>query len=187
MRLTIKTPFQNNLIKELDKLKDKSHVDKIIFYPFAKRITEGKLTREENLENHLCSFFVPVHKSSKSIFIGHHVKADEWIPPGGHINKDEAPIETVFREFYEELNFKLTDEKTELFDLDRIDTRPGRTNPCKVHYDFWYLVFMNEQSPFTFDKREFYDAGWFSIDDAVIKCRFKPYVEILKKIRTILL
>ena len=37
------------------------------------------------------------------IFLHWHAKVKEWLPPGGHIELNEAPIETATRETLEEL------------------------------------------------------------------------------------
>ena len=41
----------------------------------------------------------------------HHKKANDWIPPGGHIEENESPAATVIREFREELGYKLKREE----------------------------------------------------------------------------
>ncbi|MBN1386724.1 NUDIX domain-containing protein [Candidatus Woesearchaeota archaeon] len=37
----------------------------------------------------------------------HHKKLDMWLPPGGHIDKDETPDDTLIREFKEEVNLDI--------------------------------------------------------------------------------
>lgn len=156
-----------NLVSKLKKL---SHVDRKTIKKFLKRIQSDKnITQEENPEDHFCAFFVPVYLLKLEIFIGYHIKAQEWIPPGGHIERGEMPGNTVYREFSEELSYDLTDEKVKLFDIGitRINNLDAKRK-CKIHWDFWYYV-KTKKIDFVYDKSEFHNAGWFTIDRAVKK------------------
>lgn len=133
------------------------------------------ITNTDNLTDHFCSFFVPVYLPTMEIFVGHHIKANEWIPPGGHIEPGELPVDTVRREFIEELQFKLTDEKIELFDMDLMHIKKSITRPCKIHRDFWFYVLMAEKLDYIYDKGEFHDAGWLPINEAMNKA-FRPEI-----------
>lgn len=171
---------------EILKLKDQSNVNKKIFNKFIKRIDSNpKILKSENRYNHFCTFFVPINKKTKMIYMVDHIKAGHWIPPGGHIESGEMPVDTIRREFKEELDFQLTDEKIELFNL---SIKPIFNNPrhiCKIHYDFWYLVYTEIQD-FKFDRGEFYDARWMSIKDAIRIIKTPQYKPVLKKIQKIL-
>ena len=132
---------------------------------FLERIRQGPpYLRDEGLEAHFCTFLAPVNLKERKIFIGHHKKGDSWMPPGGHIDLGENPIDTVGREWYEELGFVMTDEKIELFDISMITIkRPNQK--CKIHYDFWHMVH-SDLKLFKYDEREFYKAGWYDIEQA---------------------
>lgn len=166
---------------ELFKLKDKKHVNQSIYQKFLKRLKHPPtLLRFENPQDHFCAFFLPFDLKSKSVYLGHHKKADDWIPPGGHIEENEHPLETIKREIVEELDYKLVNEKIELFDLtikDIID--PKRT--CKVHWDLWYLVYLNKVD-FKFDKREFYQAEWYPIKKTLTLVKAKNYNNTIRKL-----
>lgn len=157
--------FQNEILK----LKKYPYVKKKIIQQFLQRLHSGSLTQKLNPTDHYCSFFVPFDVKSKSVFLGHHIKANQWIPPGGHIEMEETPLQTVYREFTEELRLPLSDQKVELFDLGitRI-TDPKRS--CRIHYDFWYFTTINKIN-FEYDKSEFYEAAWLTIDDAIAKAK----------------
>lgn len=164
-----------------NKLIDKSQINQ-----FLKRVgTNVPLTKENSLDDHICSFFVPVDKKTKSIYIGHHIKADRWIPPGGHVKENEDPLETVYREFTEELNHKLTIEKIDLFDLSKRILEPNPRHRCKIHYDFWFAVYTDKLN-FDFIKKEFYDARWFSVEEGLKKINVPQYNKIVKKLSLIL-
>lgn len=173
--------LQNHFQKLVDNLASKNTLEPRLITQFSQRISEGNWTKECNQENHLCSFFIPVNKRSASLFMGHHIKADQWIPPGGHLDKDEIPVETVRREFTEELRFNLTDEKILLFDIG-ITKIENPKYPCRLHYDFWHIVFV-PYTDFEYDKKEFYDAGWFSFSDALNKTKRNDYKNIIHKVK----
>jgi 8-oxo-dGTP pyrophosphatase MutT (NUDIX family) len=170
-------------LKEVQKLREFSHVDKKIIGRFITRIAStDNLTIENNSLVHFCSFFVPVDKKWKGIYIGHHIKADDWIPPGGHIKIGESPQQTALREFGEELNYKVNKESIHLFDLSIIPVRKTGSRKCKIHYDFWYLVYV-ESIDFKFDKNEFHAADWFTFEEALQKTKSPIYNAIMRKIK----
>ncbi|NTU46859.1 NUDIX hydrolase [Candidatus Roizmanbacteria bacterium] len=94
---------------------------------------------------------------------------------------NETIIDTVRREFEEELSYQLTKEPIEIFDISIIAIT--RNSTCKMHYDFWSLVFMDKKENFIFDTGEFYDAGWFSFEDAFKIMRTPEYLPFLKKLQ----
>ena len=76
------TPIVLNLIDELESAEA---YDTKLAKMVRERISAGKLTRPENPHDHFCAFFLPVDVKHSSIYLVHHKKADDWIPPGGHI------------------------------------------------------------------------------------------------------
>lgn len=170
----------NKFKNEVLKLKGKKDISQKIMRAFLDRMEKGKLIREENPEDHFCSFFIPVDRSTQMVFVGHHIKADDWIPPGGHIDPNESPRDTIYREFYEELKYTLRDEKVELFDICAIPVRKT-TRPCKTHYDFWYRVFIGKVD-FDYDRGEFHEALWLPIDEAITRVKRDVYREVLQKL-----
>ncbi len=175
----MKTVFTN----EVFKLKNKPHVDKKTVNAFLGRIESDKgLTKEQNKFEHFCSFFLPFDTESQSVYLGHHIKADDWIPPGGHIKLEETPVQTVYREFAEELGHKLTNEPIELFDLSIKDVSGNPQHQCRRHYDFWYVVHILKID-FQFDRVEFYDAGWFTLPEAKKKTKLKLYNNNIQKLK----
>jgi 8-oxo-dGTP pyrophosphatase MutT (NUDIX family) len=145
---------------ELKKLVNSSYVNKSIFQEMQNFIkNNNEFTRPENPTHHFGAFAVPIHKPTKQILLVHHKKANSWIPPGGHLEKDEEPITTVIREFQEELNYQINTNQIKLFDISiKHVQNPGEK--CQVHYDLWYVVTMNKPNNFTFDKKEFYAIKW---------------------------
>lgn len=176
--------MENIFEQELSRLKNKKYVDKKTYRGFLQRLSKGKLTRNLNPTDHFCTFIVPFDKKTNQIFIGHHVNADQWLPPGGHIEQNESPVDTVKREFDEELGIKPDDNQIELFDLGITDVQ-GKKRPCKVHYDLWYLVYTPKIS-FQFARKEFYKAGWFTIETAGEKASHKSVINSLNNLKKII-
>jgi len=171
----------NYIKKELNRLSTLKHVDKTIIEKFLKRMDRDiRLINEENPTNHFCCFFLPFHKQTKSVYLVNHIKARDWIPPGGHIKKNEFILQTVRREFLEELNHQITKEKIELFDIS-VKRINNPKQVCKIHYDFWYLVYINKIN-FVYNKKEFYQAGWFSIEEGLQLIKTANYNTIVKKL-----
>jgi len=53
------------------------------------------------VENHFTATGI-VFNSINEILMIHHNKLKVWLPPGGHIDKNEVPDNAVLREIYEE-------------------------------------------------------------------------------------
>lgn len=173
-----------HLQNEITSLKNNKHIDPTNYQKFLNRLNNPKYIRTENPSDHFCVFFLPIDIKAKEIYLGHHKKANDWIPPGGHIEPNEHPLNTIKREMFEELQYKLTNEKVQLFDLTiKNINKPNRT--CKRHYDLWYLVFM-KKTDFIFDTREFYTASWLNIPKATRITKQKDYNKIIQKVLELL-
>ncbi len=69
----------------------------------------------------------------------------------------------------EELNVVINRSQLEGWNLSvKPIVRPN--TGCMAHYDVWHLVNIKEQT-FDYDSREYYDAGWFNIREAVSKIK----------------
>ncbi len=169
----------------LTDLSTRPYIDKKVLALFLNRLNgDNRLVRDEGVTSHFCTFFTPVSLSDRKIFLGHHKKSDSWISPGGHLDKDETPVQTVIRETGEELSYTIQNEKIELFGLTYfpITNRPQ----CTDHFDLWFLIFFNSTVPFVYEKREFYDAGWFTIKEALVKKSLPEFTNELRQLSTYL-
>jgi 8-oxo-dGTP diphosphatase len=114
---------------------------------------------------HLVAYFVVVDKEKRSILLVDHIKAQLWLPTGGHVEINEDPRQTVIREMNEELRMKTTF-------LHNVDTPFFITNtttvgltPGHIDVSLWYLVTGNSLDFIDFDRAEFNDIEWFSLDE----------------------
>src|SRR5690606_35998724 len=94
-----------------------------------------------------------------------HIKADDWIPPGSHIEPGETPSDAAVREMKEELNVVINKSLLEPWN---ISVKPiNRADAgCMAHYDIWHLVHIQEQN-FDYDPREYHSAGWFGVKEGI--------------------
>lgn len=171
-----------HIFEEIEKLKIKKDLNQSVYQQFLQRLSKNKFTREENKDSHFCVFFLPVDFEKRQVFLVHHIKADDWIPPGGHIDKGEHPLETVKRELKEELQVDLEKTAPKIFYLSRKPIK-NRT-PCKMHWDIWYFLPIKKRE-FNFDKSEFYKVEWFDVDDLENSSVFKTYPKAIKVIKNI--
>ena len=166
----------------IDELALRDYTKKSTLQLFQKRIGgDVRLTREENVSSHFCALFSPVCVKEQKVFIGHHIKSDSWLSPGGHIDKGESPLKTVVRECREELGYSLTNEIIELFHITHFDNinRPM----CAEHYDFWYIILFDTLVSFEVDTHEFREAGWYTIDEALTKKSLPVFKKELRLLR----
>lgn len=132
---------------------------------FKERIKEGSFSRDENLQFHFCVYFLPYNSKNKKVFITHHKKSGLWLSPGGHMDRGETLLEALNREIGEELGIKNCFKEEQLPFLMTITPIENNAQPCKIHYDVWYLV-STDGSNFNIDPAEFHDAKWLTIKEA---------------------
>ena len=107
---------------------------------------------------------------NNKVLLIHHKKLDLWLPPGGHIEKNETPDEAVKREFREELGLEV-----EILNRNDIPTGgnivkqlavPFYVNVHRVgdhdHCCFFYICILKNPKKISIDKSELKDFGWFS-------------------------
>ena len=108
--------MQDSLYEEICNVLNSSIATKEVIKTYKKRLKQGFLTRDQNSKSHFCAYFLPVDRKNERIFLTHHKKAKRWISPGGHIDSGESIVDTIVREFYEELGVKISkDQINKLF------------------------------------------------------------------------
>lgn len=132
---------------------------------------------EYGQKHYTATVFVVSESRPRKILLVHHKKFDKWMPPGGHIEKMENPIEAAVREVKEESG---VDIKPFLQKIDKIDDRakilPLPTfileetidhhgeQPEHYHIDFVY-TFEVPMQELSHQIDESYDIGWFARED----------------------
>ena len=104
------------------------------------------------------------------IFLHWHAKVKEWLPPGGHIELNEDPIETATRETLEELGIEIqiVNRKSNLFKFDDVDSIPSpetilleevedQTKGKHLHND---MIYYGKPLKDNFEIKE----GWILVD-----------------------
>ncbi len=114
---------------------------------------------------HLVSYFVLIDPEHKSILLCDHIKAQLWLPPGGHVERGEHPADTVRRECVEELSisaqFVKNNEKPFFITVtETVGLTAGHTD-----VSLWYLIKGSRFDFVNFDRREFNDVEWFTYDE----------------------
>ena len=128
------------------------------------RVSKGELTRDEGNTSHLGCYFLPYNPDTKQVFIVHHKKSGLWLFPGGHVDKDELPLQTLNREIEEELGVSNRVKEAEPFLLTITPiNHPGIM--CREHLDLWYR-FPTDGSEFVVDPAEFHTTRWTSLKEA---------------------
>lgn len=172
--------MKKTILKTINQVSKLNHVDQSLVKKFKKRLqSSGLYLRDHGSTDHFCVFFLPFNK--KKVYLGDHIKAGSWISPGGHIDPKETPKKTLKREFQEELRYQPSDGQIYPLDLSVIDIKHKRTS-CRRHWDIWFLV-KTPEIEFDFDKREYYQAEWFTINKALEKIKVEVYKKIILKLK----
>jgi 8-oxo-dGTP pyrophosphatase MutT (NUDIX family) len=123
-----------------------------------------------------------------------HKKMGVWMPPGGHQEKDENPIEAAIRETLEETGINIsaylpkqkqidavahTIPKPDYFLEEKISEFEGQ--PEHFHLDHVYVVKIPFQQPVNSDM-ESHSIGWFSLKDISSKPLLKNVELIISEI-----
>ena len=145
-----------------------------------------KILLQEKLENltnrkskvHLSASAI-VFKKEKCYFIKHpYLKT--ILLPAGHVEKDEIPLDTAIREFYEETGlFAKIDENMKNFGLIDVNVIEIPKNPVKsegehIHIDFRYKLVLDEVK----EQKEA-ELEWFLLMENEAGDEFKKYYKYL--------
>ena len=113
---------------------------------------------------HLVSYFVLIDPTQKSMLLVDHIKAQLWLPSGGHVELNEDPRETVRRESLEELGQKaifLNNEQPLFATVTKtVGLTAGHTD-----VSLWYVLRGSIHDFINYDRREFNDVEWFTFDE----------------------
>ncbi len=121
---------------------------------------------------HLVSYFAVV--DGESILLVDHKNAQLWLPPGGHVEVNEHPRDTVAREVREELGFAPSHEIAAPL-MVTCTTTVGLTSG-HTDVSLWYVVNAPRSQPMVYDAQEFHGIRWFGFSEAPLN-RSDPHLE----------
>lgn len=114
-------------------------------------------------ETHLVAYFVVADVGLNKFLLVDHIKADLWLPPGGHVEIDEDPKETVKREAREELGIDAEFILGEPLFLTVTKTVGNIAKHTDV--SLWYLLKGDPHQLINYDTSEFNQIRWFGINE----------------------
>lgn len=122
-----------------------------------------RLVKPDQPYIHLVSYFIVVDQNTHQFLLVDHKKAQLWLPPGGHVEVDEHPQETVKREAREELRI----EADFLFEDPLFLTVTNTVGKVAQHTDvsLWYVLKGNHRDDLKYDADEFHQIRWFNRQD----------------------
>ncbi|TCN38863.1 NUDIX domain-containing protein [Kribbella orskensis] len=109
------------------------------------------------------SYVVVIDPVDRSTLLVDHLKAKLWLPPGGHVEPDEDPVDAARREASEELGVE-----AELADaLPAFITVTETVGVDHGHTDvsLWFVVHGRRGRLFVTDPAEFREARWWTPEE----------------------
>lgn len=169
-------------ITPFDKLEQEQIADAVSWIESGAQLF--RIKKPDVPPKHLVSYFVLVDGARKRLLLIHHNKAKLWLPPGGHVENDENPVDTVKREIQEELGVsaKFISEKPFFITINEtINIDAGHTD-----VSLWFLLQGEFHAVFDYDEEEMSDLKWFSFagDWTTTSAQFNPYMHrFIKKLQ----
>jgi 8-oxo-dGTP pyrophosphatase MutT (NUDIX family) len=181
MRDQIKQLIQS--IKPLDNIESKHISDAIDWIESGVEIF--RIEKPATPPKHLVSYFVLVDLEKKKIMLVDHIKAELWLPAGGHVEKDEHPNITVMREIQEELNMPAEFIMSDPFFITQTVT-VGKT-AGHTDVSLWYILKADSTKKINYDLGEFNGYKWFDYKEILNTdiSNFDPHIHrFIKKLST---
>lgn len=143
---------------------EREHISDILAW-IQSGVNIYRIEKPDKPPKHLVSYFVLIDPEHKSILLADHIKAQLWLPSGGHVELNEDPKDTVVREAEEELGqravFLRGNDKPFFATVGQtVGLTAGHTD-----VSLWYLLRGQVHERFAFDRSEFNDVAWFSFEE----------------------
>ena len=122
-----------------------------------------RIEKPSTPDTHLVSYFVIANPEMDQLLLVDHKRAELWLPPGGHVEPGENPLETVRREAKEELGI----ECEFIFHEPILLTVTETVGNVAKHIDvsLWYLLKGDPGQDLKYDHDEFHQIRWFGINE----------------------
>jgi 8-oxo-dGTP diphosphatase len=114
---------------------------------------------------HLVSYFLLLDRLAGNVLLCDHRLSGLWLPPGGHVEPGEHPLDTVRREAAEELGVTAVfdDEFGDMpFFLTMTET-VGPPATRHVDVSLWFALTGRVEQPLHPDQREFAQVRWRAV------------------------
>ena len=123
---------------------------------------------------HLVSYVVPVRPDGAAL-LGDHILSGLWLPPGGHVEPDEHPVDTATREAAEELGLTGPVEPEPVFAT--VTPTVGTVTP-HLDVSLWFVLPVAGDPPLLVDPREFRTTRWWYPADVMAAAHtgFDPHL-----------
>jgi 8-oxo-dGTP diphosphatase len=138
-------------------------------------LLQGVLERGQDLirgaerhlpDPHLVSYFVPVDEATRRVLLIEHVRSGLLLPPGGHVEADETPLDTARRECVEELrvsaNMTTRSGESPLFVTATRTVATTDTTPQHTDISLWYLVSLPVNAQVEYEAEAIAGGRWLS-------------------------
>lgn len=122
-----------------------------------------RIAKPATPDPHLVAYFLLIDQNEQKLLLVEHIKADLWLPAGGHVELNEHPKETISREILEELGEQADFLSDTPFFLTVTKTTSFKGNHTDV--SLWYVLKAGIATPFQYDKKEFHSIRWFAPDE----------------------
>jgi 8-oxo-dGTP diphosphatase len=121
-----------------------------------------RIAKPDKPPKHLVSYFVLIDAEHNSLLLVDHIKAQLWLPSGGHVELNEDPKTTVIREAEEELRQTavfITEQPFFVTVTQTVGLTAGHTD-----VSLWYLIRGSMHDHIDFSRDEFKDVQWCSFE-----------------------
>lgn len=124
-----------------------------------------RLKKPDIPPKHLVSYFVLIDPDHRSILLVDHIKAQLWLPPGGHVELNESPRDAVVREAKEEFGITATFLHSNDMPFFVAVTQTVGLTPGHTDASLWYLLRGSVYDTLQYDRSEFTDIEWYTFDE----------------------
>jgi len=155
-----------NLVQNIDPYDDleREHIADILAW-IQSSVNIYRIGKPDKPPKHLVSYFVLVDPDQQSMLLVDHIKAQLWLPSGGHVELGEDPKDTVVREAVEELGQKAVFLRGNDKPFFATVTQTVGLTAGHTDVSLWYVLRGHVHERFNFDRREFNDVAWFSFEE----------------------
>lgn len=165
-------------IKPLDEHEEKDIAETMYWLKSA-----GHIHKPDNMKQHLGVLTQVLSPDRESVYLINHKKAQMWLPPGGHVDKDVLLQEAVKSEVREELNTEAVFIDENCFFHTRTLTQGSNAGHIDVTY--WFMLEGDPNIEYKVQEKEATGSKWFNIQELLDNPDFSHLHRSLRKIQNI--